>query len=223
MLKNQRQNLIMENEFHIKEERVKAQQSNAKTHDKDAARSADSTSKEEKSSTPATTPKAKTVKSEGTESKSTTATTTTKEAGKVSATPSAKSKLPLQEGASVKKEGSATSSSSSASTAEPGAKKNGDKALKEKSSGKGKREEATAVPCWDVAPTDPASSTSQPVSGTSTPSSSKRGSPPTQNGPAVGSPKTGQRRQGSPEPAPEKGMLRTSTFDGVWGLGVEVP
>lgn len=33
MLKTQRQNLIMENEFHIKEERVKAQQSSAKTQD----------------------------------------------------------------------------------------------------------------------------------------------------------------------------------------------
>lgn len=205
MLKNQRQNLIMENEFHIKEERVKAQQSNAKTHDKDAARAADSSSKEEKSSaSTTTTPKAKVVKSEGADSKSATTSTTTKETSKASNTPSTKSKQLAQDGAATKKEGSAASS---ASTAETGAKKNGDKAVKEKSSGK---EEATAIPCWDVAPTDPDSSTPQPASGTSTPSSSKRGSPPTQNGPAVGSPKTGQRRQGSPEPAPEKGVLYTS-------------
>lgn len=216
MLKNQRQNLVMESEFHIKEERVKAQQSSAKTHDKDSAQAADSASKEDKSSTPATTPKAKAIKSEGTDLKSipgpTMTTTTAKEATKLSA----KSK-PSQE-VTVKREGNSASSSSSSVDPVPATKKNGEKTPKEKTSGKGKpavREEATAIPRRDIAPTDDAtsSSTSQPVSGTTTPSS-RHGSPlAVHNGPAASaggaSPKTGQRRQmqgASPDPAAEKGV-----------------
>lgn len=112
MLKNQRQNLIMENEFHIKEERVKAQQSSAKT--------ADSASKEEKSTA---IPKIKTVKSEATDSKSSSA--VTKEASKPTV-PAVKPKPSLE--VAVKKEGNPS--------VEPASKKNGEKTPKEKSSGK---------------------------------------------------------------------------------------
>jgi hypothetical protein len=133
MLKNQRQNLIMENEFHIKEERVKAQQSSSKTHDKDSARAADSASKE---STPAATPKMRTTKSDGTDSKSSSATTPKEAVTKISTVSSAKSK-PSQE-ATVKKE-VVTSSSSSSSSSTPSAelsRKSEEKAPKEKASGK---------------------------------------------------------------------------------------
>lgn len=171
MLKNQRQNLVMENEFHIKEERVKAQQSSVRTHE---------VAKKE---------------------------------------PSSKSN---SESSAVKK------------------KNNGEK-VKEINSGKDivrktavRDEVAAPPPTWDIAPSDPASSsTSQPVSGTTTPSSVVSGgekvgarlsSPSVHNGPvgSGASPKSGQRRLpvGSPDPSAEKG--KSGGGDTQWGREVGV-
>lgn len=223
MLKNQRQNLVMENEFHIKEERVKAQQSSAKTtHDKDSSHTDSAAGKDDKAA-PASTPtpsKLKAIKTEPSDSKPMSIT------AKVSAgagAGAAKSKLSATHEVVVKKEGSS-------STSEPATKKNGEKA-KEKNPGKdimvrkATVKEELNTPCWDIAPTDPAStSTSQPVSGTTTPSSTasgekaavgRHGSPSVHNGPAAGigagaSPRSGQRRQikaDSPDTATEKGEV----------------
>lgn len=197
MLKNQRQNLVMENEFHIKEERVKAQQSSA-TVKKEPASGA--TVKKESSSATVKKepPSSATVKKESSSSSTVKKDCVTGKKEQVSSTTTP-----------GRKDGSSAS-------VEAPSKKNGEKAIKERNLGKGKttvREEVTTTqhPCWDVAPSDP-SSTSQPVSGTTTPSSTasavgKQGL--VHNGPASGaSPKTGQRRQvpaESPDPAAEKG------------------
>ena len=212
MLKNQRQNLVMENEFHIKEERVKAQQSNAKTHDKDADSTKSSSTTASSSTTTTTSAKPKKDSSGDSKNSSGTAKESTK--ASTGATSSVKTKTSSHE-AIVKKE-----VSSSDSTTTTTAKKSAEKTKeKEKSCGKDTarkpavKEEQTS-PCWDVAPHDPASaSTPQSVSGNTTPCSSTSGekiaaakhlSPAVHNGPAA-SPKRRQVKADSPEQGSERG------------------
>ena len=185
----------MENEFHIKEERVKAQQSSAKTHDKDSSHN-DSATKDDKSSSTSST-KAK-AKSEGEGATSTTATKETAKAPSVTPKPKASSHDVV-----VKKEGSVG--------LEHATKKNNGEKIKDKSMGKdvvrktGTAKEDVSTPCWDIAPTHPAS---QPASGTTTPLSTlsgekpgRHGSPSVHNGPAATTVATTTPTGGSPKPA----------------------
>ena len=231
MLKNQRQNLVMENEFHIKEERVKAQQSSGTV--KKEPISSTSVKKEPISSAPV---KKEPISSASVKKEPISSASGKKESSSASGKKeSSSSSVGKKDGVTVKKEPVSSTSTavsgrkdgSSAGVEIPG-KKNGEKGSKERNLGKGKttvREEVTTAqhPCWDVAPSDP-SSTPQPVSGTTTPSSTasataggKQGS--THNGPASSaSPKTGQRRQmpaESPDPVAEKGKQGPSSLFAV--------
>ena len=133
MLKTQRQNLIMENEFHIKEERVKAQQSSIKSQDTHAALAhTASTDGSEKSTTKmSSSVKIKTTKPDGSSGNSALPSFSAK-----AITMSSKSST--SQDVSAKKENSCNTSSSELSS---GINKNsnngaGEKQTKEKGHGK---------------------------------------------------------------------------------------
>lgn len=217
----------MENEFHIKEERVKAQQStSAKTHDKDKDKDKDptdtTTGKEDKSSSsaPATT-KVKIKTEPGTDTKTNSTTPSSgsgKEAsGKTSASVAKSKSSSTHEVSSIKKE-----PLESASAATGGKKVSTAGEKREKGARKSAGKDDSGAPCWDVAPPSETASIppAQPVSGTSTPSSSstsgeklvgRHSSPSVHNGPTgtgVGapSPKRKQIKTESPDPGNERGV-----------------
>ena len=196
MLKTQRQNLIMENEFHIKEERVKAQQSSVKSQDSKESTSAASVNtattdgSEKNSGKTYSSSKVKATKPDSggeskVSSKELAATGSAKTASVSAKTASGSAKTAS---GSARKDGSSNAINlelSSGNSTKNGTIGGAEKQMKEKLSGEEGMVKRAAVsvggeensaPSRDVAPsgdmtaTDQCSSTSPPVSRTSIPS-----------------------------------------------------